>query len=96
MKLIKKTETLCNACLKTIPAEVYESNNKIYMKKICKEHGSSTQLHRLDDPQIYNFISKLRIDGCSPAGLFLEITRRCNLDCNYCYTNSGPKNSKED
>jgi uncharacterized radical SAM superfamily Fe-S cluster-containing enzyme len=36
---IKKTVSLCPTCLKPVPAEVYEENGKIFIKKTCPEHG---------------------------------------------------------
>lgn len=40
MMVIKKTKSLCPECLSVINAEVYEDNDKIMIKKECKEHGS--------------------------------------------------------
>ena len=37
--VIKKTKSLCPQCLKVVDAEVYEDEDKIIIKKECKEHG---------------------------------------------------------
>lgn len=37
--VISKTESLCPICLKKIGAEKILQDNKVYMKKYCKEHG---------------------------------------------------------
>ncbi|MGZ7067037.1 MAG: tetraether lipid synthase Tes [Methanobacterium sp.] len=37
--VIKKTKSLCPECLSVIDAEVYEDNEKIMIRKECKEHG---------------------------------------------------------
>ncbi|MDD4594329.1 MAG: radical SAM protein, partial [Methanobacteriaceae archaeon] len=36
---IKQTVSLCPTCLKPVPAEVYEKDGKIFIKKTCPEHG---------------------------------------------------------
>jgi 7,8-dihydro-6-hydroxymethylpterin dimethyltransferase len=37
--VIKNTKSLCPECLAVLDAEVYEDNDKIMIKKTCKEHG---------------------------------------------------------
>ena len=37
--VIKNTKSLCPECLTVLDAEVYEDNDKIMIKKTCKEHG---------------------------------------------------------
>jgi len=37
--LIKHTTSLCPRCRQSIAACVYESNNRIFLRKICPEHG---------------------------------------------------------
>lgn len=39
MMLIKRTKSLCPECLRIVDAEVYEDEDKIMIKKECKEHG---------------------------------------------------------
>ena len=39
MMVIKNTKSLCPQCLAVLDAEVYEDNDKIMIKKTCKEHG---------------------------------------------------------
>ena len=38
MKKIK-TESVCNKCLKTIPAIKYEKDGSVFIEKECHEHG---------------------------------------------------------
>ena len=47
-----------------------------------------------DDPEVFFFFLNLEIKPRSPVALMLELTKRCNLHCNFCYIDS--KNEKED
>jgi uncharacterized radical SAM superfamily Fe-S cluster-containing enzyme len=40
-QIVRTTTSLCPECLKNIPAEIIldKKENKVYMKKSCKEHG---------------------------------------------------------
>ena len=45
MKEIKQTESLCPECLKVIPATIYEESGKVYLHKVCPEHGEYSDLY---------------------------------------------------
>ncbi|UCD20809.1 MAG: radical SAM protein [archaeon] len=36
----RTVESLCPVCLKHLDAKIYEKDNKVFMEKTCKEHGS--------------------------------------------------------
>tara|TARA_Y100000031_G_scaffold145448_1_gene178063 strand:+ start:950 stop:2242 length:1293 start_codon:yes stop_codon:yes gene_type:complete len=96
MKFIKKTTSICHICKRDISARIYEDEGKMFIKKVCPAHGSFTFLHRFDSPQMYYFFQGLDMQGYSPAGVFLELTKKCNLNCNYCYNDSRADRTGED
>ena len=63
---IKNTESLCPVCFKTLDAEVYEENGKVYIKKECGENGQFNNTY-WSDSKIYN-----RIDKFKPANTPLD------------------------
>src|SRR4030042_2264655 len=83
MQVIKGTMSFCPECYKRIPAIIGIQNGSIWMEKNCSEHGFfSAMVERdvdfylkclnADRHQIYN-------------GYSVEITDRCNLNCEFCY-----------
>ena len=88
-----KTESLCSRCLKKIPAETFQNNGKIYLKKTCKEHGESTELHFWDDPEIYEFFHGLSTLKSRSNQAILNITYKCNLTCPVCYARANENRS---
>lgn len=88
MKIIKKTESLCNVCLKKIPAHIILKNRKIIVEKVCPEHGKSEGDHIWEDPEIYKGASEIETSPEVSANVALALTYKCNLDCSVCYANA--------
>ncbi|MFH1308290.1 MAG: radical SAM protein [archaeon] len=85
MKLIKKTKSICPKCFKKISADLYEHNNKIIMKKSCKNHGyfsSIVEKNAIFYKSSQNIWKKQKIQ---PRTLIIPVTYKCNLNCRYCY-----------
>ena len=50
---IKDTKSLCPECGKSLSAEVYDEDGKVFIKKTCDEHGEFINTYWGDD-QLYN------------------------------------------
>jgi uncharacterized radical SAM superfamily Fe-S cluster-containing enzyme len=111
------TNSLCNECLKVIPAKIVFKDNKVYILKYCNKHGEQLELLEHD---IEYFKHKRDFDkagtitqtqtevknGCPyDCGLcpnhdqhscinLIEITDKCNMQCNTCYASSGKGKDK--
>ena len=94
-KEINKTSSICNTCLKRVNAEVIERNNKIFIKKKCKTHGTFTSPHVWDDPETYKFLMHFEKFKFPSRKILLNITNQCNLNCNFCYAKANEINIKE-
>ena len=84
--IIGDTVSLCHKCHIHVPAIRYEKDGKIWMAKICEEHGLTHHLiepdadfyHNLEcsyDDERFNF----------NGGVLIEGSDRCNLECPHCY-----------
>ena len=79
------TTSLCPECRKVIPATVYSSEGKVFMKKKCSEHGELISLVSSDSKLYeesfsYNLPGKLHL-----IKSFSSIaTGNCPLDCGIC------------
>jgi uncharacterized radical SAM superfamily Fe-S cluster-containing enzyme len=52
---IKKTKSLCPTCNSVIPADIVEEEGKIWLKRICKEHGAFRNIYWADPPMYHRF-----------------------------------------
>jgi len=85
-KVIGPTVSLCHHCHRHIPALRYHKDNKVYIAKICSDHGTSHHMIESD----YEFYHNLYYTQENPkfnfnGGVLIEVTDRCNLECPHCY-----------
>ena len=45
MRDLSQTESLCPECLKRIPAKIFERDGKVWIEKVCSEHGRVEDLY---------------------------------------------------
>lgn len=84
--LKEKTNSLCPVCYQEIPAQIYEEDGKVYISKLCREHGDFKFLLERES-WIYKKI--MNNDHSRQRGQFdnlmVPVTYSCNLDCPICY-----------
>ena len=83
-KVISTTMSICPECNAVIPAEIIESDGKIFMKKICPVHGEFTELY-FGDAEMYHRFSKYAHDGKGISNPQVkELGYTCPLNCGLC------------
>ena len=83
MNLIKTTQSICPECLKVVDADIFEEDGKVYIKKICPEHGEYSDLYWGDYDQ-YIRAQKYAHDGNVLNNPRTEEKRGCPYDCGIC------------
>jgi hypothetical protein len=86
---IKDTESLCPECLKKIPAEIYEEQGKVYIKKTCPEHGEWKDLYWGDYEQ-YKRAQRYEAPGEKLSNPRTEKVNGCPYDCGICPEHKSP------
>ena len=82
---INRTKSVCPVCLKTIEAErILDNDNKIYLKKECKEHGSFKTLIWEDDLTGYYRWGMAKENQEGPVNPSLKTEKECPADCGLC------------
>jgi uncharacterized radical SAM superfamily Fe-S cluster-containing enzyme len=84
INLITRTQSLCPECLKLLPAEVFERDNKVWIRKECPEHGEVEDLYWGDYP-MYKRVIKYLHEGVKI--LNPSVTKEkpdCPWDCGLC------------
>lgn len=76
------TNSLCNECLKVIPAKIIFKDNKVYLLKYCQKHGEQLELFEHD---IDYFKNKRIYDKAGTiTKTQTEIKKGCPYDCGLC------------
>ena len=76
------TNSLCNECLKVIPAKIVFKDNKVYILKHCSEHGEQLELLEHD---IEYFKHKRDFDKAGTiTQTQTEVKNGCPYDCGIC------------
>jgi len=44
-KLVRVTHSLCPVCYRLLPATIFEKENRLYIRKICPDHGEFEDLY---------------------------------------------------
>jgi len=81
--VIKKTKSLCPQCLSIVDAEVYKDNDKIMIKKECKEHGIFDSTYWGDD-ELYMKASEMDHKGDGIYNPQTSSKNECPLNCGVC------------
>ncbi|MCK4729743.1 MAG: radical SAM protein [Candidatus Aenigmarchaeota archaeon] len=84
-----KIKSLCPECLGVIDAEIEEKNNKIIIKKTCKEHGGFEDLY-YGDAKIFNRFLKDKYDNSGLENPNTHKKKGCPYDCGLCNNHKSP------
>lgn len=87
------TKSLCPICKKIINATINVGKNVI-MSKICDEHGAFSSILE-KSPKWFEFCR----NNNSPKiydGFMIDITKSCNIACQYCYHDNSGEHCKTD
>jgi uncharacterized radical SAM superfamily Fe-S cluster-containing enzyme len=84
MKVLRKTGSICPECKEIIPAEIFEKDGKVWIRKECKEHGEVEDLY-YGDYEMYKKAESFAKDGKgieNPA--VTKDAPICPKDCGLC------------
>ncbi len=82
MILTRQTTSLCSTCYREIGATVTVGSSGVTMRKTCPEHGEQSALLERD-PTFY--VHATSQPNEIYLGHFIDVTRRCNLRCEFCF-----------
>ena len=81
--VIKKVKSLCPECYKLLDAVLYERDGKIYMRKVCPEHGEFVDMY-FGDVEMYYKFSKYNVPPRRITGANVEYSNPCPFSCGLC------------
>jgi len=77
------TRSICPVCKVLIDAEILIRNNRVIMRKRCKEHGWFETLLS-SDAKYYRWALQFNKPGTLPAEFGTEVENGCPYDCGLC------------
>lgn len=93
-KHIRRTESVCPVCIKTIAAEVIEADGSVYLQKTCAEHGTfKVLLSRHPDywRDLNAFYFALLVKSLPQRDYIIRLTDRCNMECCICLASANER-----
>lgn len=87
--VIKKTKSMCPECLAIVDAEVYEEQDKIMIKKECKEHGKFENTY-WSSSEIYYDASDYDYEGEGLDNPKTDVDGECPSNCGLCPEHESP------
>ncbi|MGB9805580.1 MAG: tetraether lipid synthase Tes [Thermoproteota archaeon] len=75
--------SVCPVCYKLLPAVIFERDEKIWMRKVCEEHGEFEQLY-WGDAEMYYKAMKLEAPPRKPKVVYTDLKLPCPFSCGLC------------
>ncbi|MEE9134399.1 MAG: radical SAM protein [Nitrososphaerales archaeon] len=82
--LIRHTQSICPECNKILPADVFERDSKVFMSKVCPEHGEVEELY-YGSYEMYQKFSTYWVDGKGTHAPNVPMEKcACPTNCGLC------------
>ncbi|AMD31027.1 hypothetical protein SE86_06925 [Acidilobus sp. 7A] len=84
-KHVGYTTSLCPVCMRLLPARILERDGKIYIRKVCPEHGEFEELY-YGDAKLYYKMMKYEETGkgAGHAKAYVALSAPCPFNCGLC------------
>jgi len=82
-RLIRYTSSLCPHCFRVLPAIIVERDGKMYIRRICPEHGEVEEIY-FSDAELYRKFEKFDFEGGGAGYVYTASSAPCPLSCGLC------------
>ncbi len=82
-ELVNITQTVCPYCYRILTGIIVEREGRIYLRRICPEHGEIEELY-YGDAEIYKKMIKWSEEGRGPRHIYTPLTKPCPFSCGLC------------
>jgi len=82
-KLIRVTHSLCPACYRLLPATIFEKEKRLFIRKVCPDHGEFEDLYYGDVGMYYKF-DYWEYEGKGPKVPYVDLKSPCPYNCGLC------------
>ena len=82
-ELIRRTTSLCPVCYRLLPAIIFERDEKIWIRKICPEHGEVEEIYWGDAKLFYKAL-RYEVKTKPIKVVYTEAKAPCPFTCGLC------------
>ncbi len=82
-RLVRYTGSICPYCKRILPAVIVERENKLFIRRICPEHGEIEEIY-FGDAEMYRRFERWYRDGSGPGYTYTSLEAPCPLNCGLC------------
>lgn len=77
------TTSVCPYCYRVLPSVIVEREGKVYIRRVCPEHGEIEELY-YGDVGFYKRVMKFYEEGRGTRHVYTKVTRPCPFNCGLC------------
>ena len=77
------TLSVCPQCYRTLPAIIVERNGKVYIRRVCPDHGEIEEVY-YGDVEFYKRVTKFVEEGRGTRHVYTPIKTTCPFNCGLC------------
>lgn len=77
------TASVCPYCYRVLPAVIVEREGKVYIRRVCPEHGEIEELY-YGDVEFYKRVTKYTEDGRGTRHIYTQVKTLCPFNCGLC------------
>jgi uncharacterized radical SAM superfamily Fe-S cluster-containing enzyme len=82
-KHVRVTTSLCPYCKRLLPARIIERDGKIWIRKVCPEHGEIEELY-YGDAKLYYRMMRYEETGKGVKKPYVQLAAPCPFNCGLC------------
>ena len=82
-KLVKNTASLCPECLRLLPAVVFERDGKVWIRRVCPEHGEIEEVY-WGDAKLFDRALSYAAPPIKLEGTTMDLEAPCPYSCGLC------------
>lgn len=82
-ELVSVTQSVCPYCYRVLPAIIVEREGRLYIKRVCPEHGEIEELY-YSDVSMYKKFIKWDLEGRGARHIYTPLKNICPFSCGLC------------
>ncbi|MEM4601660.1 MAG: radical SAM protein, partial [Desulfurococcaceae archaeon] len=82
-EMLSLTLSICPTCYRVLPAIIVERDGKVYIRRVCPEHGEIEELY-YGDVELYKRIQKFQEEGRGTRHVYTSTKTTCPFNCGLC------------
>lgn len=82
-EVLSLTMSVCPYCYKVLPATIVERSGRVYIKRICPEHGLIEEVY-YGDVEFYKKVMTFQDEGRGSRHIYTPIKTLCPFNCGLC------------